>query len=81
MDKIKEPREFLFGPFFGDNLPDYLKQRIDMIRRQPGWWKNLEKFKLGFDVLEEARKQGFEVYILTKDLVQNQKLGEKKQFG
>ena len=64
---IKSPED---PPYisFGDvikNTP-HLKNRIKLIRNQPGWWKNLEKLKLGFDILEIARKLGFEIHILTK---------------
>lgn len=39
--------------------------RIDTIRRQAGWWRKLEKFKLGWDVLQIA-KTLFCCQILTK---------------
>jgi len=50
---------------WGDN-PDYLEKRIKLIRQRPGWWRNLGKFQLGFDVLEIAREFGYEIEILTK---------------
>lgn len=60
----------------GPNDPDYnfdliektpyLKERVRIIRRQPNWWLNLEKFKLGFDILDLARELNFKINILTK---------------
>ena len=43
-----------------------LKQRIRIIRNQPGWWVNLEKYKPGFDILNLAKELGFAINILTK---------------
>lgn len=39
--------------------------RVDVIRRQAGWWRKLEKFKLGWDILQIARPL-FCCQILTK---------------
>jgi 5'(3')-deoxyribonucleotidase len=43
-----------------------LKERIRLIRNQPGWWTNLEKYKPGFDILNLAKDLGFSINILTK---------------
>lgn len=44
----------------------YLKERIRIIRNQPGWWADLEKYKPGFDILTVAKDLGFAIHILTK---------------
>jgi len=46
--------------------PDWMEARKAMIKSQPGFWENLERFKLGFDVLEIARELNFINHILTK---------------
>lgn len=54
-------------PYSHDNKKyHYLKKRIDYIRRTPGWWLSLEKFQLGWDILEISKKLGFETHILTQ---------------
>jgi len=44
----------------------YIDARRHMITSQVGWWLKLPKFKLGFDVLKECKKIGFEIVVLTK---------------
>jgi len=43
-----------------------VKRRVKLIRSQPGWWRKLPKFKLGFDILKIARKLELSINILTK---------------
>lgn len=66
MNKLKCPQEILPKDFYEKNTPRYLIERTDLIKNQPGWWENLEKFKLGFDILKITKKLGFKTYILTK---------------
>lgn len=49
-----------------DDEPEYLRERGKLIRRQPGWWENLEKHPPGFEVLSEARELKFQCHVLTK---------------
>jgi 5'-nucleotidase len=49
-----------------DEAPAWLRERRDLIRRQPGWWRGLPRFELGFDVLGELQELGYEVHVLTK---------------
>jgi 5'-nucleotidase len=44
----------------------YLSARRKMITAQVGWWLNLPKFQLGWDVLEVVKELGYSVSILTK---------------
>lgn len=44
----------------------WLKNRMSMIKRQPGWWLNLPIFRLGWDVLDECIHLGYQNEILTK---------------
>lgn len=44
----------------------WLKNRISLIKKQPGWWLGLELMQEGMDVLEWARRFGFDIHVLTK---------------
>jgi FMN phosphatase YigB (HAD superfamily) len=46
--------------------PEYLKERQTLIRRQPGWWENLDRHPPGFEILAEARTLSFQCHVLTK---------------
>ena len=48
------------------SLPDYAKRRADLIRSSSSWWETLEKFQLGWDVLEIAKNLNFRIMILTQ---------------
>jgi FMN phosphatase YigB (HAD superfamily) len=65
-ERLRSPNEPPYASFFDDNAPEYIRNRIRMIRNQPGWWENLEELKFGFDILDLARKLGFKIHILTK---------------
>jgi len=64
-NEILSPGEEPFKDF-RKNLPSYIENRIRLIRNQPGWWRNMEKFQLGFDILEIAKKLDYDIFILTK---------------
>jgi 5'(3')-deoxyribonucleotidase len=49
-----------------DEAISYVKARRQMIKRQPGFWRDLSTIPLGFQVLEEARVQRFWCQILSK---------------
>jgi 5'-nucleotidase len=49
-----------------DEAPAWLRARETVVRRQPGWWRNLPRLQLGFDVLAELRALQFEIHVLTK---------------
>lgn len=44
----------------------YIKNRIKLIRSQPGWWASLAPLKAGFAVVELLKKYDFLLHILTK---------------
>lgn len=64
-NKIKAPNDPDYDLEIIDKTP-YLKERINLIRREPGWWKKLDKLKLGYDLLGLAKELGFQINILTK---------------
>lgn len=46
---------------------DFVKARKRMIRSQPGWWANLPKLQLGWDILNIVKSiSDFRIHILTK---------------
>lgn len=49
-----------------DSQPEYLRERIRVIRSNPGFWLNLPVLAAGFEVLEEAHRLGFQIEVLTK---------------
>ncbi|MCK4997795.1 hypothetical protein KAS08_05830 [Candidatus Pacearchaeota archaeon] len=59
----------------GENEPRYKspiprnplnKTRVDVIRNVPGWWENLKRLKLGFDVYELAKELGYQLHVATQ---------------
>jgi len=44
----------------------HIKERIKLIRRQPGWWENLECIPDGFKIVDLLRKYNFKLSVLTK---------------
>lgn len=60
----KEPRSHWHGNHH--DLPPFIEERMNLIRREEDWWVNLPKFKLGWDVLRIARRLGFRIVILSK---------------
>jgi len=53
--------------FMGDDeIPSYMKSRINFIRNFPGWWVNLPVLDIGMDVYFQARMVGFQIHVLTK---------------
>jgi 5'-nucleotidase len=65
MRKIQHPSEV---PFLREteDVDRYIDERLNLIRRQPGWWRNLPRFALGWDILGEAQRIGFDITVLTK---------------
>lgn len=65
MEKLLAFCETLPDNLWDESMP-YLKARMDLIKSVPGWWRNLPKFQLGWDVYEVAKALGFDINILTK---------------
>jgi len=50
-----------------DNLPEWMERQRTLVTSQPGWWRNLPKFELGFRILNMIlHKTDCEIHILTK---------------
>lgn len=44
----------------------HLKARMDAIKRQPGWWRNLQWLDRGRELVAIAQYVGYKLHILTK---------------
>lgn len=64
LKKLASPEE-LSKNLLDESIPHF-KRRIDLIKNQPGWWKHLPVFKLGWEVYHEAVSIGYSIEILTK---------------
>ena len=68
LERLRAPEE----PPFGENLRElsdtypHIRARRDLIRNTPGWWASLPRCDLGWDVLEEHVRLGFDIHVLTK---------------
>lgn len=64
LDKMRSPGE----PKITDPFEDqpWLENRRRAIKRVPGFWKTLPKYKPGWDILEIAKRIGYDLHILTK---------------
>jgi 5'-nucleotidase len=49
-----------------EDEPEHLRQRAALIRRQPGWWENLDKYPPAFEILAIARELKFQCHVLSK---------------
>jgi 5'-nucleotidase len=45
--------------------PDYIKARRRLIKSQPGFWRTLPRFELGFQILHVMQMLKFNVHVLT----------------
>lgn len=66
LNAIAGPDDFPIENLYSTDWPDWFENRINIIRRVPGWWLGLNKIKLGFDILDYCRYVGFDIRILTK---------------
>ena len=68
---LRSAMEPLYGPDeprfeMHEDAPPYIEARRNLIKKQPGFWRNLNRISLGFDVLDDLRDRDFELHILTK---------------
>jgi hypothetical protein len=40
-------------------------RRVNAVRNTPGWWENLDRLQLGFDIYDLAKELGYFPYVLT----------------
>jgi 5'-nucleotidase len=65
LETLMSPNETMPDNIFDESIP-WIKARMHLIKSQPGWWRELPKFQLGWDVYEIAVELGFCIDILTK---------------
>lgn len=63
---LLSPGETLILPHTEKEEAPYLKQRVKLIRNQPGWWRALAPITSGLQIVEILRKLGFALNVLTK---------------
>lgn len=51
---------------FDEDIPEYMKNRQSLIKKQVGWWENLRFTDFGQKILSKLRELKFELHILTK---------------
>jgi 5'-nucleotidase len=68
LDKLVAPEERprLVGTLEEQEAFPHLKARMDLIKRTPDWWLNLEPIESGFRVVKMLRDLGYDLHILTK---------------
>lgn len=49
-----------------DDEPAHITARRRLVKRQPGFWRDLPRFRLGFEVLDYAQQAGYRISVLTK---------------
>lgn len=74
---LRAPSEPDYPDPLDDGIP-HLKARMDLIKSQPGWWRNLPRHQPGFDVMEVAHRLGFELEIVTKGPRKNRRAWTEK---
>jgi len=71
LEALQSPHE----PPLPENLfrdtPAWLRRRMNLIKSQPGWWLNLPRLQLGWDIYAIARDIGYSVEVLTKGPARN----------
>ena len=66
LEKIRAPEEPVYHSSHYDNTPQYLIERMDLIKSNGEWWENLPRFQLGWDILEQAVRLDFRIIVLTQ---------------
>lgn len=63
--RLRSPQEPIYDGRH-DDAPDYIDARRNLIKNQPGFWRNLRPLLFGMDVVKMAREAGFRLHVLTK---------------
>mgnify|MGYP002785129769 FL=1 len=48
------------------DAPSYIEKRSDLIKKQPGFWRNLPRIEAGFHVLDILKSLDYSLVVLTK---------------
>lgn len=63
---IAGPNEPDRQSYHRDEAPQYIVNREALIKRKVGFWRNLPRLQLGFDVLGVLKELGYFIHILTR---------------
>jgi 5'-nucleotidase len=63
LEKLRAPEEPAVR--YERDPPVHIENRSRLIRRQPGFWRELARIPLGFEVVDELRELGFMLHVLT----------------
>lgn len=66
LESLYGPNEDQISEEHFHSAPDYIRNRIELIRSRESFWTDLERFQLGWDVLPIAEELGFRTMILTQ---------------
>jgi 5'-nucleotidase len=67
MRELESPNEPSYADRYSNGTePSYIEARRKLIQQKPGFWRNLERIPLGFEVIDELRKLDFKLHVLTK---------------
>lgn len=65
MKKLMSPYEPTYDNLYDESKP-WLKDRMDLIKSQPGWWLSLKPLTIGMELYDKIKSMGFKMQILTK---------------
>jgi 5'-nucleotidase len=66
LQRIAGPNDPPLTQLWEEEESDWLRNRMQLIKSQDGWWRNLPRFDPGFSVYERCLEIGFEIQVLTK---------------
>lgn len=65
LEKIKSPEEVYPEDLWEERIP-WVKARMDLIKSQVNWWRDLPLLANGLELINVTSKMGFNCHILTK---------------
>ena len=66
LNNLRSPSEAKIEEVPKDDVPEYLRTRMNLIRASVEWWAKLPQLKLGFDVWNMIESYGYRKMILTQ---------------
>ena len=66
LNKICHPSEKIMDLWGDEEKLSYMRNRINLIRSQPGWWFKLKPIQIAVDLFKIAQSMGFTCEVLTK---------------
>ena len=66
LEMLRCPEEPVYDDLGPGKHPPHIERRMQLIKRQPNWWRNLPELKAGMQIVEVLRELGFSLHVLTK---------------